>query len=175
MTSLSDIEHNGVYLGTNGIALGAGKFKVDQLGNLTATNATLTGTVNATAGKIGGFNIDENSLYTNGVEINGDSINHPGAPSSVPAGFLCYLSTNQGVHSSFSVVKLTFKTAGKKTIYIRSYAETSCDIVMASNLNASTYPIYDSNAYASTSNKQTAGEKLSDYVAVTYNSVAVND
>ena len=43
MTSLGDTQHNGVYIGTDGIALGAGKFKVTSAGAVTATNLSLTG------------------------------------------------------------------------------------------------------------------------------------
>lgn len=43
MTSLRDTQHNGVYIGTDGIALGAGKFKVTSAGAVTATNLSLTG------------------------------------------------------------------------------------------------------------------------------------
>ena len=57
----------GVYLGTNGIRLGR-NFTVDTAGNITAANATLTGTLN-----VGGAYIDANTLrsgaqsaYSNG-------------------------------------------------------------------------------------------------------------
>lgn len=43
MTSLNDTTHNGVYIGTDGIALGKGAFKVTSSGSLTATNITATG------------------------------------------------------------------------------------------------------------------------------------
>ena len=73
MTSLSDTSHDGVYVGTDGIALGRGKFKVTKAGALTATS-----------GKIGGFNIGNSSIYNgmtsfddtthNGVYIGTDGI-----------------------------------------------------------------------------------------------------
>jgi len=40
----------GVYLGTDGIGLGAGTFYVNSTGYMRATNASITGTVNATSG-----------------------------------------------------------------------------------------------------------------------------
>ena len=40
----------GVYVGTDGIGLGAGTFYVTSAGALTATSATITGTINATGG-----------------------------------------------------------------------------------------------------------------------------
>lgn len=43
MESLSDTTHNGVYVGTDGIALGAGKFKVTASGSVTAKDLALTG------------------------------------------------------------------------------------------------------------------------------------
>lgn len=57
----------GVYIGTDGIGLGAGKFYVTSAGALTATSATITGTINATNGYIGssataGWDIDSNSI-----------------------------------------------------------------------------------------------------------------
>jgi hypothetical protein len=43
MTSFSDTTHDGVYVGTDGIAIGKGAFKVDNAGALTAKNASLNG------------------------------------------------------------------------------------------------------------------------------------
>lgn len=47
MTSYSDTSHNGVFVGTNGIALGKGNFKVDSAGNLYANSGTFNGTIRA--------------------------------------------------------------------------------------------------------------------------------
>lgn len=59
---------NGVYVGTNGISVGGGRFKVTSSGAVSAANMTLTGTLN-----IGGTNITAAALrsgaqsaYTNG-------------------------------------------------------------------------------------------------------------
>ena len=43
MTSRDDTTHNGVYIGTDGIALGQGKFKVTSAGAVTASNLSITG------------------------------------------------------------------------------------------------------------------------------------
>lgn len=56
MTSLSDTTHNGVYVGTNGIALGKGNFKV-----------TSAGALNSTSGFIGGWSINSSSIYKSGT------------------------------------------------------------------------------------------------------------
>lgn len=69
MTSFSDTQHNGIYIGTDGIALGGGKFKVDSYGNISASSATFDGNVyasNIQYGNVGG--------YFNGAGIAGGSI-----------------------------------------------------------------------------------------------------
>ena len=43
MTSFNDTVHNGVYIGTDGIALGGGKFKVSPNGELAASSGWFTG------------------------------------------------------------------------------------------------------------------------------------
>lgn len=55
MTSLSDTTHNGIYIGTDGIALGKGNFKV--------TNA---GAIKSISGEIGSFTIDTGFKYNSG-------------------------------------------------------------------------------------------------------------
>lgn len=64
MNSLTDTTNNGVYIGTNGIALGAGKFKVTSAGAITATSGT-----------IGGFTITASSLY-NGMTSFSDTLHN---------------------------------------------------------------------------------------------------
>jgi hypothetical protein len=71
----------GVYVGTDGIALGANSpFKVTSAGVLTATSANITGAITATSGSftgsitstlgtIGGFNIDATRLYTSNISL----------------------------------------------------------------------------------------------------------
>lgn len=54
--------NEGVYLGTDGIGLGAGTFYVTAAGKLYATNAEISGTITATSGTIGGFTITTSSL-----------------------------------------------------------------------------------------------------------------
>ena len=53
VTSMSDTTHNGVYVGTDGLNLGKGLFKVNQYGNVVASSVNLTGKINATSGTIG--------------------------------------------------------------------------------------------------------------------------
>ena len=66
-SSLSD-SNNGIYIGTDGIALGT-KFKVDSQGNLTASSGTFTGAVYANQIQSGG-----NAGYITGGKIGSGAI-----------------------------------------------------------------------------------------------------
>lgn len=63
VTSLSAISTNIGAINAGSLNIGSGKFVVDSAGNLTATNADLTGSVTATNGRIAGFKIDDYELY----------------------------------------------------------------------------------------------------------------
>ena len=51
-----------VYIGTDGIALGSGNFRIDPNGKLYANSGTFSGTIYADGGTIGGWSIAANSL-----------------------------------------------------------------------------------------------------------------
>ncbi len=69
VTSFDDTAHDGVYLGTAGLVLGKGKFKVDSEGNMTATSGTFKGTVSANKIQVGGDN-----GYISGSQIGSSTI-----------------------------------------------------------------------------------------------------
>lgn len=73
-----DSNSAGVYLGTDGIALGGGKFTVDKNGNITATSGTFSGTIESATGHIGGWTISSNSLTGRDgwVSINPDQLKY---------------------------------------------------------------------------------------------------
>lgn len=72
MTSLSDTTHNGVYVGTDGIALGKGAFKVTNTGALTMNSGSINlnnkfkvdtnGYLTSTSGKISIFELANDGL-----------------------------------------------------------------------------------------------------------------
>lgn len=87
VTSISDVSHDGVYVGTDGIALGKGKFKVTNSGAVTiksgsidlgsgaftvsSAGAVTCSNITATGGKVGGWNILSTYLsYGNAVLTN---------------------------------------------------------------------------------------------------------
>lgn len=62
LSSLSGTS-DGIYVGTDGISLGGGKFKVTKDGAFNATNATIEGSIKSTSGTIGGFKITSTKIY----------------------------------------------------------------------------------------------------------------
>ena len=64
VTSTGDTAHDGIYIGTDGITLGKGVFKVTTAGALTATSADITGKITASSGQIAGWNIGSNYIGT---------------------------------------------------------------------------------------------------------------
>lgn len=95
VTGLSDIAHNGFYIGTDGIAVGKGKFKVTNAGVLTATEASISGTITASGGSIAGWTVDDEKIYKDVDAGNGVTYS---ARMRAPA------SANTG-HRAFYVVK----------------------------------------------------------------------
>ena len=73
-TSIS--KDKNVYIGTDGIALGGGNFRVDSNGKLYANSGTFSGTIYADGGTIGGWNISANSLSNRdgSISLNPDGL-----------------------------------------------------------------------------------------------------
>jgi hypothetical protein len=68
--SIFKADSNGIYLGNATFA--SAPFRVSPNGALTATNATISGNISSTAGSIGGWNIDSNSIYSGTKGSNGN-------------------------------------------------------------------------------------------------------
>ena len=78
MTGFWDEDHNGVFVGTDGISLGGGKFRVDSEGNLYANTGTFTGNVYAsniqygsTGGYLSGYGISSAGNFDTGYLSSG--------------------------------------------------------------------------------------------------------
>lgn len=73
-TSIS--KDKNVYIGTDGIALGGGNFRVDPNGKLYANSGTFSGTIYADGGTIGGWQISANSLSNRdgSISLNPDGL-----------------------------------------------------------------------------------------------------
>jgi hypothetical protein len=92
MTSLSDTTHNGIYVGTDGIALGKGAFKVTSSGDVTCSSITISGGSvyassikhGSTGGYLSGSGIAAGSLYggTYG-QIAGETLSNHNMISSI--------------------------------------------------------------------------------------------
>lgn len=85
-----------------------------------------------------------------------------------------YQSTNQGIATSYSVAKITFRGFTTFKVYIRSNAESTYDYTIASILDPTGIPTSttSNNAKAHTSGNQQSGNLLSNYTEVTYENIS---
>ena len=123
MTSLGDTTNNGVYIGTDGIALGKGKFKVTSSGSISAANMTLTGTLS-----VGGANITAAALRQGAERANSGYSNWNSAYSSTSSGGYCYKGATNG---NTALDKVNSLVAGNIT----------ADTLKATGMNCSTLRI----------------------------------
>ena len=91
---MSDTEHRGIYLGTDGIVLGKGAFKVDSNGNLTAKSGTFTGTVHAGKIDYGG-----DAGYFSGQGLSSGSVSG-GYGGQIGGSTITTANTNGGINTS---------------------------------------------------------------------------
>lgn len=105
MNSLSS-GSNGVYVGTDGISLGGGKFKVTSAGAVTASNLSITGG-SISLGKDNNGNIMFN--VTSGGVVTARSLKIQGGTISI--------GTNFSVNSSGNVTANNMSLKGKLTMY----------------------------------------------------------
>lgn len=110
VTSYDDTAHNGVYLGTDGIVLGKGKFKVDSEGNLTAASGTFKGTVSANMIQVGGDN-----GYIRGSQIGSGTISGGNIGSGTVTGTNIGSGTVTGTNIGSGTVSGTNFVSGVNT------------------------------------------------------------
>ena len=115
MTTLADTTNNGFYIGTDGIALGKGAFKVTAAGVLNATGATISGDITATSGTIGGASISDGVLQITNANISGTiSASHIDASSlSIGISQVSNLQNTLDGKASTSAVTTAAGTASK--------------------------------------------------------------
>ena len=123
--------------------------------------------------------VDVNTIYHGGWLL--DNTNNP----NLNLYNMYKSNTNKGVDNSIDMMKITFSGYSEFTIYIRSYAESNYDYVVASSLNyalpttPSSYPGGTSSptmsgAMAMTKGNAQSGNTLSSYTPVTYSNLDPN-
>ena len=94
--------------------------------------------------------------------------------TSPSSSYLAFRSTNEGVPSSYAVMKVTFNSyVSSFTFGIRSYAESNYDYVVVSSKNGS-IPT-SGTGYSSTKGNQSSGTSLSYYTSVTFSNLYSGD
>ena len=154
----------GVYLGTDGIGLGAGTFYVTAAGALTATSATITGAITATSGTMQNMTITgklyfgNNTTYYINANYNDSSyyIYLPGMRSDDASGtvFSGRLSAPSGTIGGFTISSSAiYKT---KT----SYNSTTAGVYIGTNgigLGAGTFYVTSAGALTASNVNITGG------------------
>ena len=158
MTSLSDTSHNGIYIGTDGIAMGKGAFKVTSSGNvtaknLTANNAVLTGTLTIGGKSITAAQLQSGALsaYNNSTRWSngaGYGYNYNSATgrntSNYPSYFSCgTLTVWNGIVSKGSFSNGVDTTISSQGFFINGYRATWQQKTVVTGVTATgTYPVY---------------------------------
>lgn len=101
----------------NGNIIANDSFIVDKQGNVTMNNATVSGTVTAVKGRVGGFTIEDGSLYWKGYDyIGNDSRSvRVGVPTSESNGMID-ISFNAATTGRFGI-RVTGSNTGGACIY----------------------------------------------------------
>lgn len=107
MSSLSS-SANGVYVGTDGISVGGGKFKVTSSGAVSAANMTLTGTL-----KIGGSTITADALRSGAQSAYNNGSYWSGGASG---GYQASNAFNNGTQVTY--LKATYLTCTSSYMYL---------------------------------------------------------
>lgn len=108
MTGLNDTAHNGIYIGTDGIAIGKGAFRVTSSGNVSANNMELTGTLRVGGGSIAATTLRSGaqSAHTNGEYWSGGAsygYNYKNATTEGTSSYPGHFTAGYGHFSTVSV------------------------------------------------------------------------
>lgn len=136
MTSLNDSTHNGVYVGTDGISIGKGSFKVTSSGAVTAKNLSITGgsinignrfqvdsngNLSATSGTFSG------NVYAGNIQYGGNYGTFDGAgltPYSVSGGYNGQIGAGTIIGGNIGSYTVTGGSYGNLDTYTVEYGNT---------------------------------------------------
>ena len=136
MTSLNDSTHNGVYVGTDGISIGKGSFKVTSSGAVTAKNLSITGgsinignrfqvdsngNLSATSGTFSG------NVYAGNIQYGGSYGTFDGAgltPYSVSGGYNGQIGAGTIIGGNIGSYTVTGGSYGNLDTYTVEYGNT---------------------------------------------------
>lgn len=124
MTSLTDTSHNGVYVGTNGIACGKGAFKVTSSGAITASNLNITGgsiTLGSNFSVTNTGNVTANNMALTGtLIIGGTAITAAALQSGAQSAYNNSYTWSTGAGYGYSYNYATSRTSGQYPVFFRA-------------------------------------------------------
>lgn len=124
MTSLTDTSHNGVYVGTNGIACGKGAFKVTSSGAISASNLTITGgsiSLGSNFSVTSTGNVTANNCTLTGtLTIGGTAITAAALQSGAQSAYNNASTWSTGSGYGYSYNSATSQTSGQYPTFFRA-------------------------------------------------------
>ena len=155
--------NTGVYVGTDGIALGASNvFSVTDAGGLTATNASISGSITAQGGSVGGWSIDGNTLSSTSMSLDSTAERISiGDKLSIKTGTFASRTTTD---ISFSIPAFTFSNYTFSTT--TNYGQGILD---AQTGGAGTFTVTDPGTYTFTFDNSSQYDKTNYLTNNSYN------
>lgn len=149
MTSLGDTQHNGVYVGVDGISLGKGNFKVDADGNLTAKSGTFSGNVRAGSIQYGGNNGTFNAAGLTDYSIGGSKYGGGSVGNSALGnGSVSYGKTSfTGTLDQVGVNKSNIEAINGYFTGTANFNYAIISVLQAQAVTLGGHPLYYSNGY----------------------------
>jgi len=146
-------------LTSKNITIASTNFNVDKNGNMSCNNATVSGTITATGGTIGGFSVVGNAdnnrrLRSNNKKVGMSSSTHDGDPSFWAGNTDPWEDSNWKTNTPFYVtnqgyLKASSGSIGGWTINNDSLSKSTNDYVtalnIAGNANDATFMVWDRN------------------------------
>lgn len=137
MTTLTDTTHNGVYVGTNGIACGKGAFKVTSSGAITASNLSITGgsiSIGSNFRVTSSGNVTANNMALTGtLIIGGVAITADALRSGAQSAYNNSITWSTGAGYGFSYNYATSKTSGQYPIFFRA-TQFYCSVITLTSI-----------------------------------------
>lgn len=161
-TTLGD-SNTGVYVGTDGIALGASNvFSVTDTGGLTATNASISGSITAQGGSVGGWSIDGTTLSSTSMSLDSTAERISiGDKLTIKTGTFSSRTTS---NISFSIPAFTFSNYTFSTT--TNYGQGTID---AATGGTGTFTVTDAGTYTFTFDNSSQYDKTNYLTNNSYN------
>jgi len=146
MTSLSDTTHNGVFVGTSGIACGKGAFQVTSSGKVTASNLVLSGgsiTIGSNFKVTSTGNVTANNMVLTGtLKIGGTNITAEALQQGAQSAYTNGSTWSTGAGYGYSYNNATNQNSGVYPTFFRATVMYCSSITLTSIIDRNSFSRY---------------------------------